>query len=227
MLLTVNELSKAYGIPGTDGYQQVLEDLSLELDHGESLAITGPSGSGKSTLLNLIGSLDKPDRGSIVYHGSEITQLSGKDLNRFRNKQIGFIFQQHHLLPQCTLMENVLLPSLPGKVGIQTVERASTLIKRVGLWEHRHKKPGVLSGGECQRTAVVRALINSPGLILADEPTGALDHENSIQLIALLQELNREEKVSLIIVTHSLELADKMQAIYKLDKGKLQLIPGR
>jgi len=227
MLLTISELSKAYGVPGSDSHQQVLDDLSLELSQGESMSITGPSGSGKSTLLNLIGSLDKPDRGSILYMDREVTQLVGKELDRFRNKQIGFIFQQHHLLPQCTLMENVLLPALPGKVGTAIVERAETLVKRVGLWEHRHKKPGVLSGGECQRTAVVRALINSPGLLLADEPTGALDHENSLQLIALLQELNLEEKVSLIIVTHSQELADKMQLIYQLDKGKLQLIPGR
>jgi len=227
MLLKISELSKAYGVPGTDNHQQVLEDLNLELDQGESMSITGPSGSGKSTLLNLIGSLDKPDQGSILYLDSEITQLAGKDLVLFRNKQIGFIFQQHHLLPQCNLIENVLLPALPGKVGTQIIERAEKLIKMVGLWDHRHKKPGVLSGGECQRTAVVRALINSPGLILADEPTGALDHENSLQLISLLQELNREEKVSLIIVTHSLELAEKMQTIHKLDKGKLQLIPGR
>ena len=227
MLLTIDKISKAYGIPGTDGYQQVLEDLSLEVDHGESLAITGPSGSGKSTLLNLIGSLDKPDRGSIVCQGSEITQLSGKDLDRFRNKQIGFIFQQHHLLPQCTALENVLLPTLPGKAGPQAEERAESLIKRVGLWEHRHKKPGVLSGGECQRTAVVRALINSPGLLLADEPTGALDHENSLQLTTLLLELNQEEKVSLVVVTHSLELAEKMQSVYKLDQRRLQRIQGR
>jgi lipoprotein-releasing system ATP-binding protein len=227
MLLTINKISKAYGTPGTDGYQQVLGDLSLEADHGESLAITGPSGSGKSTLLNLIGSLDKPDRGSIVYQGNDITQLSGKDLAGFRNKQIGFVFQQHHLLPQCTLMENVLLPVLPVKAGPEAAERAESLIKRVGLWEHRHKKPGVLSGGECQRTAVVRALINAPGLLLADEPTGALDHDNSLQLMALLLELNQEEKVSLIVVTHSLELAEKMQSRYKLDKGKLQRIPGR
>jgi len=227
MLLKIRELSKAYGFPGTDNYQQVLEGLNLELGQGESISIIGPSGSGKSTLLNLIGSLDKPDGGSILYQESEVTQLAGKDLVLFRDKQIGFIFQQHHLLPQCTLIENVLLPALPGKVGTQIIERAEKLIKMVGLWDHRHKKPGVLSGGECQRTAVVRALINSPGLILADEPTGALDHENSLQLISLLQELNREEKVSLIIVTHSLELAEKMQTIHKLDKGKLQLIPGR
>ena len=227
MLLTISEISKAYGVPGTDSHQQVLDGLSLKLNQGESMSITGPSGSGKSTLLNLIGSLDKPDRGSILYMDREVTQLAGKELDRFRNKQVGFIFQQHHLLPQCTLMDNVLLPALPGKVGAPTVERAEYLIKRVGLWEHRHKKPGVLSGGECQRTAVVRALINSPGLLLADEPTGALDRENSLQLVALLQELNREEKVSLIIVTHSPELADKMHSIYQLDKGKLQLIPGK
>ena len=227
MLLTISEISKAYGVPGTDSHQQVLDGLSVEISQGESLAITGPSGSGKSTLLNLVGSLDKPDRGRILYMDRDVTQLAGKDLNRFRNKEIGFIFQQHHLLPQCSLMENVLLPALPGKVGAPTVERAETLVKRVGLWEHRHKKPGVLSGGECQRTAVVRALINSPGLLLADEPTGALDHDNSLHLIELLQEFNREEKVSLIIVTHSLELADKMQSVYKLDKGKLQLTADR
>jgi ABC-type lipoprotein export system ATPase subunit len=224
MLLDIRSISKAYGIPGTGSYQQVLSDLSFGVDEGESIAITGPSGSGKTTLLNLIGTLDKPGQGSILYKGKDITSLPVNELNAFRNSEIGFIFQQHHLLPQCTLMENVLLPTLPGRTDEAAIHRAEKLIDRVGLREHMHKKPRLLSGGECQRTAVVRALINSPGMLLADEPTGALDHENAAALYGLLSEINREERVTLIVVTHSLELAAQMNRVYRLINGKLELI---
>ena len=227
MLLDIRSVSKDYGIPGTGGYQQVLSNLSLTVDEGESIAITGPSGSGKTTLLNLIGTLDKPGQGTILYKGNDITQLSGKELNAFRNNEIGFIFQQHFLLPQCTLIENVLLPTLPGRPGTAATERAIKLIEKVGLKEHMHKKPRLLSGGECQRTAVVRALINNPGMLLADEPTGALDQVNATALYNLLSEINREEKLTLIVVTHSMELAAKMNRVYRLLNGKLELISPR
>jgi len=224
MLLQVKSVSKAYGKPGMAAYQEVLSNLSLGVDEGDSVAITGPSGSGKTTLLNLIGTLDKPDRGTILYRDKDITGLSDKKLNTFRNSEIGFIFQQHHLLPQCTLIENVLLPTLPGRTDKEAVSRAERLIERVGLSEHMHKKPRLLSGGECQRTAVVRALINNPGMVLADEPTGALDHDNAMALYDLLSEVNREEKVTLIVVTHSLELAARLNRVYRLMNGKLELI---
>lgn len=227
MLLQIRSISKAYGIPGTGGYQQVLSNLSLDVDEGESIAITGPSGSGKTTLLNMIGTLDKPGQGTIRYKGNDITQLSGKELNTFRNSEIGFIFQQHHLLPQCTLLENVLLPTLPGRTGTAAIEQAMKLIEKVGLKEHMHKKPRLLSGGECQRTAVVRALINNPGMLLADEPTGALDQVNAMALYSLLSEINREERLTLIVVTHSLELAEKMNRVYRLLNGNLHLISPR
>jgi ABC-type lipoprotein export system ATPase subunit len=224
MLLQIRSVSKSYGVPGTGSYQQVLSDLTLDVDKGESIAITGPSGSGKTTLLNLIGTLDKPDSGSILYQGKDCTSLSGSELNAFRNSEVGFIFQQHHLLPQCTLLENVLLPTLPGRTNEAAVKRAEKLIGRVGLQEHMHKKPRLLSGGECQRTAVIRALINNPGLLLADEPTGALDHDNAAALYDLLSEINREDKITLIVVTHSLELASKLNRVYRLNKGKPELI---
>lgn len=224
MLLQLKNLSKGYGDLQSQNYQHVLDNISLEVEEGESIAIIGPSGSGKTTLLNLIGTLDQPDNGSIFYKNRDITGLSRQEIENFRNKEIGFIFQMHYLLPQCTLLENVLLPTLPVKEDKDAHIRAEKLIKRVGLWEHKDKKPQLLSGGECQRTAVVRAMINNPGLLLADEPTGALDHINAVNLINLLLEFNREDKLTLVMVTHSRELAEKMNKIYRLMDGRLELI---
>jgi len=222
MFLKLENISKGYGNLQYGNYQPVLKDISLEVEEGESIAITGPSGSGKTTLLNMIGTLDRTDTGKIFYRNKDITGLSRKEIEKFRNKEIGFIFQMHYLLPQCTLFENVLLPTLPDKNDRNSHERAEKLIRRVGLWEHKDKKPQLLSGGECQRTAVVRALINNPGLLLADEPTGALDHENAVQLTDLLLEINRDDKLTLIMVTHSQELAEKMKKIFRLRDGKLE-----
>jgi lipoprotein-releasing system ATP-binding protein len=224
MFLKLENISKGYGIPQSKTYQLVLDHLSLEMEEGDSVAIMGPSGSGKTTLLNLVGSLDLPDKGNILYKGRDITGLSKNEMVKFRNKEIGFIFQLHHLLPQCTLIENVLLPTLPDKDDKDARQRAESLIKRVGLWDHQSKKPQLLSGGECQRAAVVRAMINNPGLLLADEPTGALDHENATRLIELLMEINKIDKVTLLMVTHAGELAKKMDKVYKLKDGKLEPI---
>lgn len=224
MLLQIQNISRGYGVPQSKNYQHVLDDISLEVDDGESIAVIGPSGSGKTTLLNLIGTLDHPDKGSIFYKSRDITGFSSQEIEKFRNKEIGFIFQMHYLLPQCTLLENVLLPTLPNKEDKDAHMRAEKLIKRVGLWEHKDKKPQLLSGGECQRTAVVRAMINNPGLLLADEPTGALDHENAVKLIDLLLELNREDNLTLIMVTHSQELAEKMKKIFRLRDGKIEIV---
>jgi lipoprotein-releasing system ATP-binding protein len=224
MLLQLKHISKAYGLPGSDTRQVVLDDVSLEIERGQRIAVTGPSGSGKTTLLNMAGSLDKPDQGQVLYNDQEITTLTGKDLEHYRNQAVGFVFQQHHLLPQFTLFENVLLPTLPGKNAAEAGSRAENLIRRMRLWEHRHKKPGELSGGESQRTAVARALINSPSVVLADEPTGSLDHENSSLLFDMLIEFSRTDEVALVVVTHSIDLAGRMDTLYRLQSSKLETI---
>ena len=199
----------------------VLEGITLTVNRGESIAIVGPSGSGKSTLLNILGSLDSPTNGSIQLDGQELAHLTEQDLASVRNKKIGFIFQSHHLLPQCSVLENVLVPTLAenGKAPAGAVERAKQLLDRVGLGHRLTHRPAQLSGGECQRVAVVRALINQPSLILADEPTGALDHSNAESLADLLVELNRDEKVTLIVVTHSTDLAVRMGTTHQLQDG--------
>ena len=200
----------------------VLNNLDLEIKQGESLAIVGPSGSGKTTLLNLAGGLDHPDEGSVIYRDADITRWSSSEMDRYRNREVGFVFQFHHLLPQCTLLENVLLPTLLDRQGSKEHEaRAGQLLKRVGIWEHRDKTPSMLSGGECQRAAVVRAMINSPSILLADEPTGALDSANVDALTGLLLELNRENHITLVVVTHSLSLAAKMGRTLELKEGRL------
>ena len=224
MLLQLKHISKAYGSQASDNRQVVLDDVSLDIELGQRIAVTGPSGSGKTTLLNLAGSLDKPDQGQVLYMDRDITGLTGRGLEQFRNQAVGFVFQQHHLLPQFTLFENVLLPTLPNKNAKEAGTRAEELIKRTGLWDHRNKKPGELSGGESQRTAVVRALINNPAILLADEPTGSLDHENSSQLFDMLIEFSRTDEIALVVVTHSQELAGRMDTVYRLQSGKLDMI---
>ncbi len=200
-----------------------MDQLDLQITRGERIAVVGPSGSGKTTLLNIIGTLDQSDSGKIFFDGDEITSFNERELAKFRSTKIGFIFQLHHLLPQLSLAENILLPTLADKSlqGKETIDRAKRLINRLGLSAVAQQKPAELSGGECQRTAVARALINQPELILADEPTGALDHESAFNLVNLLLELNKEEGLSLIVVTHSMEVARKMDTIYSLEEGKL------
>ena len=223
MLLQLKNISKGYGQIGTHSFRPVLSGLNLEINKGEKIAIIGPSGSGKTTLLNLIGALDLPESGEILFDGKEITGYSKKELATFRNQHLGFIFQLHHLMPQLTLWENVLLPLLPRGNKISKVQKewAGYLINKVGIWEQRNQKPSELSGGECQRTAVVRALITKPELILADEPTGALDEENATALSELLIQLGDEENITLVTVTHSLELAEQMDKKLILKGGKL------
>ncbi len=225
MFLQIENLNKSYQAGGSGKQRVVLSELSMHLAEGEAIAIVGPSGSGKTTLLNQIGTMDRPDSGRIVFMGKDIGKLADKDLEEFRNQEIGFVFQQHHLLPQCSLLENVLLPSLPATKRNQRSEvreRAKSLLERVGLWDLRDQKPGELSGGECQRTAVVRSLINNPSLLLADEPTGALDEDNAFMLADLLLDFNRRDKLALIVVTHSMELAKKMDRIYMIRHGRLE-----
>ena len=226
MLLKIDAINKSYQAAQSDKKRIVLNNLSLNVENGDSVAIIGPSGSGKTTLLNQIGTMDQPDSGNIYFKGRDLGLLSSKELQEFRNREIGFIFQQHHLLPQCTMLENVLLPTLPGSKKKDRDElhaRARALLERVGLWDLRDQRPGELSGGECQRTAVVRALINNPSILLADEPTGALDEENAYVLADLLMDFNQSDKLSLIVVTHSAELAGKMNKVYVLKNGKLEM----
>jgi ABC-type lipoprotein export system ATPase subunit len=244
-LLQLTDVSKRYAAPqagsGANGVD-VLAGVTFDVAPGESLAIVGPSGSGKSTLLQIIGTLDRPTSGRVLLEGKDLNRLDERQLAAVRNQQIGFVFQLHYLLPQCTVLENVLVPTLanpsPGlkatlspsdgeREGVkgrpaETAEaRATRLLKRVGLAERLHHRPGQLSGGERQRVAVVRALINQPQLLLADEPTGALDHASATSLGQLLVELNQEEGVTLIVVTHALELAKRMRRVMRLEDGQL------
>lgn len=225
MLLNLENISKGFGNPSDSSFRPVLESLSLKVDEGESIAILGPSGSGKTTLLNMIGGLDYPDEGGVNFRGQTISGYSREEMDRFRNQEIGFVFQFHHLLPQCSLLENVLIPTLVNHTReekLVKLERAGELMKRVGIWEYRHKLPGKLSGGECQRAAVVRAMINSPSLLLADEPTGALDRENVETMADLLLELNQSDGLTLLLVTHSMELAKRMGRVLELKNGRLE-----
>ncbi len=223
-LLKLEKVSKSFVAAEGAAPVTVLRELSFEIGAGESVAIIGPSGSGKSTLLNIIGTLDQPSAGKLWLDGRDLSQLNENELALVRNQQIGFIFQSHHLLPQCSVIENVLVPTIADKRAGQAKDvmvRAEQLLKRVGLGERMHHRPGQLSGGERQRVAVVRALINQPKLLLADEPTGALDRASAQGLAQLLVELNREEKVTLIVVTHAIDLARQMGRLVEMRDGQL------
>ncbi len=225
MLLELIHVSKTYASPDGGPPVEVLRDVNLQLAAGEAVAVVGPSGSGKSTLLNLMGALDQPTGGQVLLDGRDLHGLTEDELAGVRNRRIGFVFQLHHLLPQCTILENVLLPALTAPAELLTVasrERAARLLERVGLRTRLAHRPGQLSGGECQRVAVVRALINQPKLLLADEPTGSLDHVAATTLGQVLLELNREEGVSLVMVTHSSELARRMPRVLALRDGVLE-----
>ena len=224
-MLELVHVAKSYQSPGGKQGVCVLKDIMLKLEKGQSLVIVGPSGSGKSTLLNIIGALDHPTSGRVLFDGKDLAGLDEIELARIRNRQIGFVFQLHHLLPQCTVLENVLVPTLAGKnrpSKTEVRERAITLLARVGLKEFLLHRPGELSGGQRQRVALVRALINSPKLLLADEPTGSLDRDASENIADLLIELNRSEQVTLIAVTHSLKLAERMGQVMELSDGLLR-----
>lgn len=222
-LLTAKNISKEYAAVDDGERVSVLRDINFSINAGESAAIVGPSGCGKSTFLNIIGTLDTPTSGEVIFENETISRLNQDQLAAVRNAKIGFIFQAHHLLPQCTVLENVLIPLLAADKARrpEAEERGRKLLDRVGLGQRLSHRPGQLSGGERQRVAVVRALINRPKLLLADEPTGALDRKSSENLAHLLTELNREENVALIVVTHAQDLARKMQRVYELVDGRL------
>ncbi len=222
-ILSLTTVSKSFA--GAQGGPDVsiLTGVTLSLPPGASAAIVGPSGSGKSTLLNILGTLDRPTTGDVVLDGQQISRLNEEELAGVRNRLIGFVFQLHHLLPHCTALENVLVPTLAmGKPDKDARARAEQLLKRVGLSHRLHSLPGTLSGGERQRVAIVRALINRPKVLLADEPTGALDRASADALAQLLLELNREENVTLVVVTHAPDLAAKMQHVFEINDGVLR-----
>ena len=228
-MLELTGVSKNYASPDGGPPVSVLKNVDLHLAAGEALAIIGPSGSGKSTLLNIMGALDHPSAGQVRLDGRELGSLSELELASVRNRSIGFVFQLHHLLPQCTVLENVLVPTLTEPAALQTdatLKRAEELLKWVDLAPRLSHRPGQLSGGERQRVAVVRALINRPKLLLADEPTGSLDHGTAVKLVELLVELNKKEGVALVLVTHSLELAHRLPRVLELREGSLRTQAG-
>lgn len=225
--LRATQLSKSFR-SGAE-MRQILKDASLEVGAGESVAIMGPSGSGKSTLLNILGTLDTPDAGEVEVFGERPFTLPEKALADFRARHVGFVFQFHHLLPQCSLLENVLLPSLAAGAPRRSDEtpraRALKLLERSGLSARMHARPGECSGGECQRTAVVRVLINAPKVLLADEPTGSLDTAASRSLVELLKDLQKSERLALVVVTHSSEVARALDRTLRLQDGALLEAP--
>ncbi len=222
MLLSLSQLSKSYTDPGSGQSVPVLKNITLEIAEGESVAIVGPSGCGKSTLLNILGTLDTPDSGTITFDGESLAQSTPEQLAELRSRKIGFIFQLHHLMPQCSVLENVLLPVLALKnPPADARQRAEQLLARVGLQDRMNWKPAQLSGGERQRVAFVRALINQPKLILADEPTGALDEKNAEALTTLLLDLQKTTGTTLVMVTHHPAQAARMSRVLKIHEGSL------
>ncbi len=222
--LSVRGLRKEYATRGDP--LVVLQNVSLELAPGEAMAIMGPSGSGKSTLLHLLGTLESPTAGTISIHGKNPFEFSEAELAVFRNREIGLVFQDHHLLPQCSALENILIPTLgpgpPGENAESPEARAMSLLDRVGLAKRRDYRPAELSGGERQRVALARSLVNRPRLILADEPTGNLDRVNAQAVADLLLELHREEETILVVVTHSLNLANRFPRRAEMLDGSLR-----
>jgi lipoprotein-releasing system ATP-binding protein len=225
-LLELENVTKRY--PAAESEADVLRGVSLRVAPGDAVAVVGPSGSGKSTLLNIIGALDTPTSGRVRLDGEDLAGLSADALADVRSRSIGFVFQSHHLLPQLSALENALVPTLvaarrasgpPGAAELRN--RAQRLLETVGLGHRLTHRPGRLSGGECQRVAVVRALINEPRLLLADEPTGSLDEGASDDLGALLLQLNADHGVSLVVVTHSMRLAERMGRVLQLRDGRL------
>jgi lipoprotein-releasing system ATP-binding protein len=219
--LVAEEIKKSYPV-GDHESLVVLADASLSLERGENVAILGPSGSGKSTLLAILGTLDRPTSGKIHLGDVDPFQLAEPALAAFRSRQIGFVFQDHHLLPQCTVLENVLVPFLAnGSAGKSDVDQATQLLKRVGLGARLLHRPAQLSGGERQRVAIARALVRHPALLLADEPTGNLDGTTAQEIVQLLLDLQTEQNSMLVVVTHSTELAARMQRRMRITDGVL------
>jgi lipoprotein-releasing system ATP-binding protein len=224
-VLQVDRVSKEYPTPR--GALKIVSDISLSLSRGDAVSVMGPSGSGKSTLLYIMGALEPPSSGSVTLDGQNPYQLKEKELAAFRNKEVGFVFQDHCLLPQCSVLENVLTPTLISAApenGNDINERARTLLAQVGLGDRLDHRPAKLSGGEKQRVALARALITRPQLLLCDEPTGNLDHKAADVVASLLLELHQQQKTILVVVTHNAELAERFPTRYELIDQQLQLL---
>ncbi|HUX97601.1 MAG TPA: ABC transporter ATP-binding protein [Bacteroidales bacterium] len=221
-MLRLENISKSFIQRGL-----VLDNLNLEAELGASIAITGPSGSGKTTLMNIIGALDKPDSGNIWFNGTSILKFSSDELSGYRNRNIGFVFQDHLLLNHLTVKENIMLPLFAERISKEDYDEkdkyCASLMDRIGITNLSEKFPFQISGGEAQRATLVRALISKPSLVLADEPTGSLDSKNAENLGRLLIELNIEFKIALIVATHSNDLASRMGLHMKLENGKLNI----
>lgn len=218
-MLTGKEIYKSYGTV------QVLKGVDISIQAGEIVSIVGPSGSGKSTLLHILGTLDKPDSGTVMLHQQNVTSLTGKNLARFRNRHIGFVFQFHHLLPEFSALENVCIPGwLAATSKAEVKKRAVSLLELLGLSHRMQHKPGALSGGEQQRVAVARALINTPDVVFADEPTGNLDTANARELHQLFFTLRQEFKQTFLVVTHNEELAQLSDRTLTMKDGKMSAL---
>ncbi|MBD0332122.1 MAG: ABC transporter ATP-binding protein [Chitinophagaceae bacterium] len=215
-MLTARDIHKSYGA------LKVLKGVDMELQRGEIVSIVGSSGAGKSTLLHILGTLDRPDAGSIILNAVDVTKLNSKRLSEFRNKHIGFVFQFHHLLPEFTALENVCIPGwISSAKKSEVKKRAEEILNLLGLVERMHHKPGALSGGEQQRVAVARALINTPDIVFADEPTGNLDSANARELQQLFFDLRRRFNQTFLIVTHNEELAQLSDRMVHMKDGKI------
>lgn len=214
MIVQLEKVSKSYSEGLDNQKREIFNDLSLEIESGQSVSVVGPSGCGKSTLLNIIGTLDSPDSGEVEVCGTNVSGLNDKMLSALRADKIGFVFQSHHLLPQISVIENITLPNLASSSPLDQGEcngRAIQLLESVGMADQANKMPSEISGGEMQRVAVVRSMINSPDLLLADEPTGALDRQRGEELISLLLELCNNRNTALILVTHDGKTAGRME----------------
>ena len=216
-MIEIENINKSYGS------LQVLRDVCVDIHQGEVVSIVGPSGAGKTTLLQIIGTLDKPDSGSIIFNGTDVLKLKGRELAHFRNRNIGFVFQFHQLLPEFTALENVAMPALLGGTKqSEAYRRAGELLQYMGLSERINHKPAQLSGGESQRVAVARALINNPSVILADEPSGSLDSQNKRELHDLFFRLRSEMNQTFVIVTHDEQLAQQADRVLHMRDGAIE-----
>ena len=223
-MLEVTKLSKSYPTPG--GSLDILSELSFTLDAGEAASIVGPSGSGKSTLLYVLGALEPPTSGALTLNGVDPFSLSSSELAAFRNGQVGFVFQDHLLLPQCTVLENVLIPTLVAEAHEDSAARARELLERVGLGSRLTHRPAELSGGERQRVALARALIRRPPLLLCDEPTGNLDHAAGEVVAEMLFDLHVRQETMLVVVTHNTQLAARCPTRFELVGQRLERVEG-
>lgn len=220
-LISGRDLTKSFRNGGVS--IDVLQGVNADLDIGETVAIVGPSGIGKSTLLHILGTLDRPDHGTLLFQGENVFRYDDAKLAAFRNKAVGFVFQFHHLLPEFSALENVMMPALINGIGKPKADKAAEeILVRVGLQDRLHHRVGKLSGGEQQRVALARALVLKPLILLADEPTGNLDKKNSDQVHQLLLELNQEFLMTLVVVTHNMELASYMSRCVTIIEGRLQ-----